>query len=279
MPQKRWVTRLKLGLLSLVGISAVSIPVTVALALSATGVDSPLELGTATDVRPARQNPAKAITESLKCTPKQGYYALTFDDGPYPETTARLVDALKDSGAVATFFDVGERAAAHQDLVEQQRTAGQVANHSYTHAHLPELSRERRFQELTATAKVLNHPNAFVRPPFGETSPETDADMRTTDLEPVYWTTDTYDWEQPPADVIVKRALAVQPEGIILLHDGRENTVQAVPRIVSELRSRGMCPGLLAKTDKTVVSAYRKTEFHVIAVSPKNDKGVVASNR
>jgi peptidoglycan/xylan/chitin deacetylase (PgdA/CDA1 family) len=279
MPEKRWIKRAKLALLCLVGISAVSIPVTVALALSATGVDSPLQLGTGTDVRPARQNPAKAISESLKCSPTKGYYALTFDDGPYPETTTRLVEALKDAGAVATFFDVGERAAAHQDLVEQQRTAGQVANHAYTHAHLPQLSQERRFQELTATAKVLGHPNAFVRPPFGETSPETDADMLTTDLVPVYWTTDTYDWEQPPVDVIVKRALAVQPEGIILLHDGRENTVRAVPRIVSELRSRGMCPGLLAKTDKTVVSAYRHVKFNVIAVSPKNDNGVAVGTR
>ena len=104
-------------------------------------MESPLELGTAPTSAPARQNPAKAITESLKCSPTKGYYALTFDDGPYPETTTRLVGALKDAGAVATFFDVGERAAAHPDLVERQRTAGQVANHSYTHAHLPQSPR------------------------------------------------------------------------------------------------------------------------------------------
>ena len=279
MAEKRWIKRAKLALLSLVGISAVSIPVTVALALSATGTESPIVLGTSADVAPARKNPAKAITQSLKCVPKKGYYALTFDDGPYPETTERLVDALKQAGAVATFFDIGERAAAHPELVELQRTAGQVANHSYTHAHLPEVSQERRFQEFTATARVLNHPNAFVRPPFGETSAATDADMRTTQLVPVYWTTDTRDWEQPPVADIVKRALTVKPEGIILLHDGRENTLQAVPRIVAGLRSRGMCPGLLAKTDKTVVSAYRGTKFNVIAVSPKNDSGVVAARR
>ena len=100
--------------------------------------------------------------------------------------------------------------------------------------------------------------------------------MRTTGLVPVYWTTDTYDWQQPPVDVIVKRALAVQPEGIVLLHDGRENTVQAVPRIVSELRSRGMCPGLLAKTDKTVIAPTGRRKFNVVAVSPKNDSGVGA---
>jgi peptidoglycan/xylan/chitin deacetylase (PgdA/CDA1 family) len=276
MRENRWIKRTRLLLLSIVGISAVSIPVTVALVLSATGNGSPLALGAPKHVPPARESPAKAITESLKCSPKKGYYALTFDDGPYPETTQRLADELKRAGAVATFFDVGRRAAAHPELVELQRTAGQVANHSYTHAPLPELAQERRFQELTETARVLGHPNAWVRPPYGETSEATDADIRKTELVPVYWTTDTLDWQQPPVDVIVKRALAVQPEGIILLHDGRENTVKAVPRIVSELRSRGMCPGLLAKTDKTVVSAYRKTPFNVIAVSPKNDSGVAA---
>ncbi len=69
-----------------------------------------------------------------------------------------------------------------------------------------------------------------------------------------------------------------EPEGIILLHDGHENTVQAVPRIVSELRAEGMCPGLLAQTDKTVVSSYRDTKFNVIAVSPKNDSGVAVGS-
>jgi peptidoglycan/xylan/chitin deacetylase (PgdA/CDA1 family) len=276
MHEHRWIKRAKLLLLSIVGISAVSIPVTVALVLSAAGAGSPLALGAPKHVRPARENPAKAISESLKCTPKRGYYALTFDDGPFTDTTERLVGALKQAGAVATFFDVGQRAAAHPDLVELQRTAGQVANHSYTHAHLPDVSQERRFQELTETARVLDHPNAFVRPPYGETSAATDADIRKTELVPVYWTTDTLDWQQPPVDVIVKRALAVQPEGIVLMHDGHENTVRAVPRIVSELRERGMCPGLLAKTDTTVLSAYRKTPFHVIAVSPKNDSGVAA---
>ena len=182
------------------------------------------------------------------------------------------------SAAVATFFDVGERAAAHPELVELQRTAGQVANHSYTHAHLPDVSQERRFQELTETAKVLDHPNAFVRPPYGETSPDTDADMRKTGLVPVYWTIDTFDWQRPPVDVIVERALRVRPEGIILLHDGHENTVRAVPRIVSELRAEGMCPGLLARTDETVVSSYRDTRFNVIAVSPKNDSGAATGS-
>ena len=274
---KRWIKRAQLSGLAVIGISAVSIPVTIAFMLSATTGGSPLVLGTPNRARTVHKNPARAITQALKCAPTKGYYALTFDDGPYPETTERLVGALAGAGAVATFFNIGQRVDAHPELVQLQRSVGQVANHSYTHPHLPAVSQERRFQELTETAKALDRPNAFFRPPFGETSPATDADIRKTGLVPVYWTTDTYDWQRPPVDVIVRRALEVQPEGIVLLHDGRENTIQAVPRIVSELRSRGMCPGLLARTDKTVVSVFKQTTFNVVAVSPKNDSGVVAS--
>ena len=205
MSEKRWLKRAKLLLLSLVGICVVSVPVTAAVVLSAAGAESPLVLGAPTDARPARENPAEAITASLKCSPTRGYYAITFDDGPFTRTA---------------------------------------------------------------------HPNAFVRPPYGETSADTEADMRKTGLVPVYWTTDTFDWQRPAVEIIVRRALQVQPEGIILLHDGHENTVRAVPRIVSELQADGMCPGLLAGTDKTVVSSYRDTQFNVIAVSPHNDSGV-----
>jgi peptidoglycan/xylan/chitin deacetylase (PgdA/CDA1 family) len=274
MPEKRWVKRAKLLVLAIVGISAVSIPVTVALVLSAATGGPPLTLGPDSKPSKPRQNPAKAVVEALKCSPQKGFYALTFDDGPYPETTERLVGALAGAGAVATFFNVGERVADHPELVDVQRRVGQVANHSYTHAHHPRLTQARRFEELTATARALGHPNAFFRPPFGETSPAADADIRKTGLIPVYWTTDTYDWQKPPVDAIVARALTVRPDGIVLLHDGRENTIQAIPRIVSGLRRQGMCPGFLAKTSKTVVSAYKGTAFNVIAVSPRNDSGV-----
>jgi peptidoglycan/xylan/chitin deacetylase (PgdA/CDA1 family) len=248
MSENHWIKRAKLFVLSIVGISAVTIPVTAALLLSGASDGSTLAFGAPTRVRPARENPAEATKESVKCSPTKGCYALTFDDGPY--------------------------IAAHPDLVELQRTVGQVANHSYTNPHRPEISQGRRVQELTETAKALGHPNAFVRPPYGETSPATHANISKSGLVPVYWTTNSHDWQKPPVDVIVKRAVQAQPEGIVLMHDGRENTIQAMARIVSELRSQGMCPGSLAETDKTVVSAGRKTQFDVIAVSPRNDSGL-----
>jgi peptidoglycan/xylan/chitin deacetylase (PgdA/CDA1 family) len=265
----RWIKRLRLTALGMIGVSLVSIPVAVAVAFS-----GDLTVGAVGGQRTRHENAAAAIEKAAKCSPTQGYYALTFDDGPFPKTTGRLVGAIRQAGAVGTFFDVGERVVDHPELVNVQRTVGQVANHTFTHPHLPQLSQERRFQELTETARALDHPNPFVRPPYGETSPATDADMRKTGLVPVYWTTDTYDWQQPPVDTIVMRALAVRPEGIILLHDGLENTIAAVPRIVAELRGRGLCPGRLARTPRTIVSAYEQVPFNVVAVDPRNGSGV-----
>ena len=87
MSEKLWVKRAKLFVLSIVGIAAVSIPVAATLLSSAMGDGSPLALGAPARVPPTRENPAKAITESLQCTPEKGHYALRFDDGPAGETS------------------------------------------------------------------------------------------------------------------------------------------------------------------------------------------------
>ena len=256
--------RLKLAGLAVLGVCTVSIPVTIAVVLSATGASQVLSVeGLAP--RHDHRTPVKSVL-AARCVPEHGYYALTFDDGPSPRTTARLVSALKRARAVATFFDVGEKAAEFPHLVELQRSVGQVAGHGWRDRDLTELSAEHRIRELQATARALDYPNAFVRPPYGASSPEADLDIRRSGLTPVYWTIDTGD-ASLPRQLIVARALQVRPGGIILLHDGVNATVEAVGAIVSRLRERGMCPGFLGETTTTVVAANGAT-FHVIAVRP-----------
>lgn len=254
----------KLACFSLLGISAVSIPVTAALVFSATGSSDLLTIG-GTNATRHHESPAAAVA-SARCVSKRGYYALTFDDGPQPATTAQLVAGLKKAKAVATFFDLGARAAARQDLVELQRSVGQVANHSYSHPHLPAVSSARRLQELQATARVLDYPNALFRPPYGETSAATDADIRRAGLTPVYWTVDAQD-ARLDAKAITDRALGVQPGGIILLHEGVDATVDAIPDIVAGLKKRGMCAGFIAPSTN-VVQGANGVAFRAAAVKP-----------
>jgi peptidoglycan/xylan/chitin deacetylase (PgdA/CDA1 family) len=256
-------TLLKLAALAVLGICAVSIPVTVALLLSTTGTSDVLTIGDG----PQREHatPATAVTRA-RCEPERGYYALTFEGGPDAATTRRLVVALERSRAVATFFDIGGPAARRVDLVDLQRSVGHVANTGYSGTPLTELPREQRIRELQATARVLDYPNVWFRPPRGLTSAELDQAVRRAGLTAVYWTVDAAD-EGLPAAEIVERALQVRPGGIIRLDEGSEATIDAVPEIVSVLRRRGLCPGLLGEAKATVKGA-NGIAFWVWAVKP-----------
>jgi peptidoglycan/xylan/chitin deacetylase (PgdA/CDA1 family) len=259
------VKRLTLALLAVAGLCSVSIPVTIALVLSGTQRSDVLRPGDPPAAAQLHPSPATALAPG-RCTATRGTYALTFDDGPLPGATPRLVAALRRAGAVAVFFDVGARAAARPDLVELQRTVGQVAGHGYSHAPLARVSSARRVQELQQTAAVLDHPNAFFRAPAGATSPALDADVRRSGLTPVSWTVDTGDLYATARDV-VRAALRVAPGGIVRLHEGAPAASAAVPRIVAGLRRRGLCPGLLAVAPATVIPATGNP-FHAPAVQP-----------
>jgi peptidoglycan/xylan/chitin deacetylase (PgdA/CDA1 family) len=262
--RRLWVKWLRLAGLAGLGVCTVSIPLTIAIVFTTTGASDVLTLG-ATSPKHRHETPAKAIA-GIRCTPKRGYYALTFDDGPFASTTRGLVAALTNARAVATFFDVGQRAATREDLVELQRSVGQVANEGYSAPDLTAVSQARRFQELRAAAKVLDYPNVFFRPPRGSTDPAVEADVRRSGLSSVYWTVDV---SAPTlsATAIVQVAVRVRPGGIIRLGDGREQTLQAVPGLVTGLRKLGMCPGLLARTDQDVIGPNGLT-FHAVGVKP-----------
>ncbi|MEU0791978.1 polysaccharide deacetylase family protein [Amycolatopsis sp. NPDC005961] len=171
--------------------------------------------------------------------------ALTFDDGPYPATTPALLAAL--GGVRATFFLWGEHAAAHPDLVRAIAAAGHtIGNHTWTHPHLTGLAAEARDQEIRRTQDLLvtltGLRPALFRPPYGDT----DDAVRTTaaehELTEVLWTVDTRDWAGAPADEVEAAASRAEPGGVVLMHEGRPATVEAVPRILAALAARGLRP-------------------------------------
>jgi peptidoglycan/xylan/chitin deacetylase (PgdA/CDA1 family) len=93
-----------------------------------------------------------------------------------------------------------------------------------------------------------------------------DAVVRRSGLEPVYWTVDAGDLSGS-AEAVVARALTVEPGGIILLHEGAQRAVAAVPGIVDGRRKRGLCPGFLARSRSAVMGANGR-RFAVVAVKP-----------
>ena len=138
----------------------------------------------------------------------------------------------------------------------------------------PAVSQQRRFQELTETARVLDHPNAFVRPPYGETSPDTEAGHAQDRARPGLL--DDRHLRLAAASGRRHRRAARSRCGrrasSSCTTDMRTRSGPSPHRV--RAARRGHVPRLAGRTDKTVVSSYRDTRFNVIAVSPKNDSGV-----
>ena len=170
------------------------------------------------------------------------YVALTFDDGPRRDTTARLLDGLQQRGASATFFLVGEQIAGNEDLVERMASEGhQVGNHSWSHAKLQGASRATVDSEIGKTdallRQLLGEGTYWVRPPYGLL----DEGQRSWFTVPlVHWMVDPEDWRLRDADKDVAAVLkAVKPGDIILMHDSVPASVDAALRIVDTLQSQG----------------------------------------
>lgn len=181
--------------------------------------------------------------------------AITFDDGPDPTWTPRVLDVLRGKGVKAAFFLVGQQAENYPGLVRQLVDEGhEIGSHTYTHTNLALCSEQRVRLELDATERLIEsitgRSTTLFRPPYN-------ADSRPSQLSEIvpleiaqdlnYLTVlesiDPEDWAQPGADVILQRIKQQRKAGsIILLHDAggdRSQTVEALPRIIDYLRARG----------------------------------------
>jgi peptidoglycan/xylan/chitin deacetylase (PgdA/CDA1 family)/uncharacterized membrane protein YbhN (UPF0104 family) len=198
-----------------------------------------------------RWDPAGA---SLRAGRKDGkQVALTFDDGPGPDTPA-VLDALDRAGAKATFFVLGEAALARPDLVREVACRGHVvALHGHSHRKLHLASPRLIAEELDRGAGALRaagvEPAPFLRAPHGFKGPLLARALRRRGVTLVGWTRGVWDTERPGADAVVERACAHMRGGeILLLHDGcgtpgldprRDQTAAAVPEIVRRWRAAG----------------------------------------
>ena len=139
-----------------------------------------------------------------------GELALTFDDGPNPAWTPRLLDTLAEHKVHATFFMVGSFAQAEPALARRVADSGHlIGNHSWSHPNLARTSSARVRDELTRTsdtlAQIIGRPVHFFRPPFGARRPAVLRIARSIGLTPVTWNAMTSDWMEPSADRIAAR--------------------------------------------------------------------------
>lgn len=170
--------------------------------------------------------------------------AITFDDGPRPDTTGVLLEGLALREVPATFFLVGERLEGSEDLIRAMAAAGhQIGVHTYHHVKLTDLTREQYNGEVNMTreklTEILGEGDYWLRPPYGI------ADERVqnwADGPLVLWSVDPEDWKDRDKDRIVKAVLRKVKDGdIILLHDIYKSSVEAALDIVDGLLERGFC--------------------------------------
>lgn len=179
--------------------------------------------------------------------------ALTFDDGPNPDATPLILDALRARGVKATFFILGRHAEQWPDLVKRVADEGHtIGNHGWFHRKLHFKSPEyvRRDLELGTAAIVKAsgvRPKLF-RAPHGFRAPWVTSIARSIGQRTVGWSLGVWDSDRPGVDVIARRTIdGARPGSILLLHDGdgydpqgdRMQTARAVPIIVDRLLEQG----------------------------------------
>ena len=179
--------------------------------------------------------------------------ALTFDDGPNPDATPLILDALKDRGVRATFFVLGRHAERWPDLVRRVAAEGHaIGNHGYYHRKLHFKSPAYVRADLTLGTRAIDVASGvrprFFRAPHGFRSPWVTSIARSLGQRTVGWSFGVWDTACPGRDVIVERIVSgAKPGSILLLHDGdgydpsgdRMQTAQAVPLIIDRLLAQG----------------------------------------
>ena len=179
--------------------------------------------------------------------------ALTFDDGPNPRATPRILDSLAKLGVRATFFVLGSHAERWPELVARMTDEGhEVGNHGYFHRklHLKSPSYVRRDVHLGTRAieRAAGRSPVFFRPPHGFRNPWVSSIAASLGQRTAGWSLGVRDSDKPGVKQIVRRTVnGVRPGFIVLLHDGdgydpygdRLQTAKALPRIITALRDKG----------------------------------------
>ena len=197
---------------------------------------------------PIKSNAAQAY-HSVKTQSKK--IALTFDDGPHPNQTKRILDILDRYQVRATFFMVGVNIENYPDAAKEVIVRGhEVGNHTYSHAKIGTMSESDVDRELERCEEVLDElfdyePHLF-RPPQGILSDAVEGCSFERDYRLILWSLDTRDWEVKNTDRIVKNVLSnIQGGDIVLMHDyigTNSHTADALEILLPELLARGYEP-------------------------------------
>ena len=188
---------------------------------------------------------ADVLTDEARVQTDNSAYslvALTFDDGPGYTNTARLLNNLRRTGAVATFFLVGSRIDEYMDIARRENDENHsLQSHHYVHTNAEKSSTERIqsysekvYKKIT---EIAGKPPIMMRPPYGLYEPYQKANVN---LPIIMWSVDTKDWTGKSASAILSTVKKnVAPGAIILMHDIKDNTAEAAKLTAEYLHKQG----------------------------------------
>ena len=168
--------------------------------------------------------------------------AITFDDGPHPVYTERLLDGLQKRGVKATFFVLGDRAKKNPELIKRMKEEGHIiGNHTYSHIQMRTSNRQKFKEELLLTNQVIGEITGeevqYVRPPYGTWDKKLEEELN---MIPVFWNVDPNDWCTGNAGRVTKSIVnKARENSIILLHDCYKSSVEAALAAIDSLREKG----------------------------------------
>ncbi len=174
------------------------------------------------------------------------YVAITFDDGPQPQNTPRLLDMLRARNIKATFYVIGRSVKLYPQIVRRTVAEGhEIGNHSETHRLLTKLGDSELRQEMIRCRDAVQNAAGVqprtMRPPYGGLlQRQRQLVYDEFGYPTILWSVDPLDWKKPGAGVITSRILAgASPGGIVLAHDLHAQTVDAMPATLDGLLRQG----------------------------------------
>lgn len=168
--------------------------------------------------------------------------ALTFDDGPHPIYTEKLLDGLAQRDVKATFFVTGANAEKYPEIIKRIQEEGHlIGNHTYHHVQLTAANGDQFREEIISTNEVIKEitgeDTEYIRPPYGSWNKKYEEELN---MFPVLWSIDPRDWCSDDVDCIVRNTVDKIKEGdIILMHDQYKSSVTAALAIVDKLQEEG----------------------------------------
>lgn len=217
---------------------------------------------------PSRFQGATIKTATLP--PEKKVIALTFDDGPWPKSTAQVLDILKKNDIKGTFFVVGQNVKNYPDLTRQIVAEGHsIANHTWHHWY-HHMNAQTAAYEVANTSDIIfkttGVKTGLFRPPGGIMTNGVVNYARNNKYAVIMWSSDSVDYSRPGVPKLINNIFrSAKPGGIVLMHDGggdRTRTVQALPEIISKFRKQGYefvtIPELLEMQDEHQASLAKK---------------------